>query len=696
MAGSAQATTITASTISSPAANSYIYYDATAPTSTAFTVTGTTTGTDNVDINCYYGTTYVTLENDVSVTSNAFSEPISTSDLSALTNGAGACELRAVETGDGTDYPPGTSSAFAGPSIAVSEKDAYTSAGVVYDFDYYLSGFAGFMDFESPGDCGLDYGNLVADGTLAPSNNSFDCLGSIYSNELTVDGVQAADADSATTDLPGYEGIGLSETFAAGALTIHDDEPILDCVPNCAGATSYTSSGVELDRTWQTADDGRVALQTDVFRSTDGAQHSLTVLEDDGVGNNPNSSFLFPGTSAFQDYAANATVALASGPGTILYKTDGATPDAGDATNPQGAITYASAPNGGPVDFTSSDETAPYNEFVLPYTRTIPAGGSVALRFGYVQDYVLSDVQTLAQAASSTFAPSVSIASPANGATLSSSPITVAGTVTDAAGASSVKVNGVTATLGAGGSFFAPVALTPGADTITAIATDADGITGQQQISVTYKNPPVVTTGKASKVTSTGAKIAGTVNPEGEATAYEVQYGTTTAYKSHTTAANAGVGSAAITTTSTLKGLKASTTYHYRLVATNASGTTDGTARTFKTGKPAPRGLGAKVSPRTATSFPYHYTVKGKLSAPKGVSAKQACTGTITLKVKRGKKTISTTHTKIGKKCTWKASVTLTKKGKVPGSGKLQITPSFGGNKTLAGLTAKPLTVHYR
>ena len=716
VAGSAQAS-VTASTITSPSANSYFYYDINASTSTLFTVTGTTTGTGNVDIDCYDGyDDLFTLDSNVPVTNNAFSVAITTTAFtSAIENVlpyyvGETCDLRAVDTGDTTDYSPGASTSFSGPTIAVSLKNANsTGSGVVYDYQYYLSDFSGYMEFTSPDDCGLSYGNPYTT-TFGGDVGTFSCVGALYDpgneedgsnfgGEIKVDGVEALDSDAADDSVPGYQGITLTDSFTAGALTIHDDEPILECVPSYSSCSSYKSSGVELDRTWQTADDGLVALQTDVFRSVDGAQHTIAVLEDDDVySTQPNGASLdLPGSSGFQDYAENATVTLPSGSGTILFKSDSATPAAGDGTNPQGGITYASAPNNGPVDFSWSDEgsSGDFPEFVLPYTRTVPAGGSVALRFAYEQSYSLSQVQSLASVAQASFAPTVSITSPANGTTVSTAAVAVGGTVSDPAGISSVKVNGVTATLGSGGTYAAAVPLAPGANTITATATDSDGFTGTASISVTYHNPPVVTTGKASKITSSGAKVAGTVNPEAQATTYAVQYGTSTAYGSTSTAASAGTGSATIAVTSTLKRLKAHTTYHYRVIAINAGGTSYGAGATFKTSKPSPKGLGAKVSPKTATSFPYQYTVKGKLSRPSGIAAKRGCSGKITIKVKRGSKTIATGHAKITKKCSWSVKVTLSSQSKVPGTGKLKITPRFGGNGALAALTAKGITVHY-
>jgi hypothetical protein len=96
---------------------------------------------------------------------------------------------------------------------------------------------------------------------------------------------------------------------------------------------------------------------------------------------------------------------------------------------------------------------------------------------------------------------------------------------------------------------------------------------------------PAVTTSAASGVTNTTATLNGTVNPEGAATTYQFQYGTSTGYGSVTPAspASAGSGSSAVGESANLSGLSASTTYDYRLVATNATGTTDGSNQTFTT-----------------------------------------------------------------------------------------------------------------
>jgi phosphodiesterase/alkaline phosphatase D-like protein len=99
---------------------------------------------------------------------------------------------------------------------------------------------------------------------------------------------------------------------------------------------------------------------------------------------------------------------------------------------------------------------------------------------------------------------------------------------------------------------------------------------------------PIATTGDASALTDTQASLAGTVDPQGELTSYAFQYGTTTAYGQQTALTSAGSGTADVPVRADLAGLTPGTTYHYRVIATNASGTTVGVDRTFRTTGAAP------------------------------------------------------------------------------------------------------------
>jgi hypothetical protein len=120
-----------------------------------------------------------------------------------------------------------------------------------------------------------------------------------------------------------------------------------------------------------------------------------------------------------------------------------------------------------------------------------------------------------------------------------------------------------------------------------------------QQTAPALAAAPSATTGPVVSLTSSSANVTGTVNPNGESTTYSFQFGTTTAYGSQTNPQSAGAGTQNLVVSATLTGLRPGTTYHYRLIATNASGTTVGADAMFTTLGPPPP---AQPPPPTATT----------------------------------------------------------------------------------------------
>jgi hypothetical protein len=495
-AAPAQALSPTSSSISSPRDHARFFYDTSATSNTVFTVSGTTSGSGNVDIDCFDGNgTLYTLVSNLAPTANSFSVPVTSGDLNNAglyrSGQDGTCVLRAVPAGSTTKYPPGAASSFQGPLIALTEEDLFTNMGQVTDYDLSMSGFAAVMRLEAAGDEGLG-ATLLEPMTFASSTPSFNGVGSY--GALTVDGTEAFDASSAESSRPGYQGLTVSGSLdpSTGNLTLFEAEPLLFCQPSVSTCSSYTGSGVELDRTWQETHDGTVADQTDLFRSVDGDPHSLRAQVTDAIfshagftGSGDVAAFQFPGSSTWQDYPQNANVSLPGGANAIYFKVDDKTPDSGDGVNPQGAITYAARPSG-PVEFTVSDEhqSGSFPEFELLYNRTIPANGETVLRFSYTQAFDLATARTQAHTALTRFAPRLTITSPHGKATVGSSTVTVSGTASDSVGIHSLTVQGRSVTVRGNGGWSTPVSLVPGANKITATLTGQDGDTSRQQITV--------------------------------------------------------------------------------------------------------------------------------------------------------------------------------------------------------------------
>src|SRR5207247_847140 len=94
--------------------------------------------------------------------------------------------------------------------------------------------------------------------------------------------------------------------------------------------------------------------------------------------------------------------------------------------------------------------------------------------------------------------------------------------------------------------------------------------------------PPVVITNPGTLIASFSATLNGSVDPHGLTTTVYFQYGTTTSY-GLTTATQSKSGNTYQNVAANISSLSASTTYHFRIVATNSAGTVYGSDRTFTT-----------------------------------------------------------------------------------------------------------------
>jgi Lamin Tail Domain/Immunoglobulin domain len=95
--------------------------------------------------------------------------------------------------------------------------------------------------------------------------------------------------------------------------------------------------------------------------------------------------------------------------------------------------------------------------------------------------------------------------------------------------------------------------------------------------------PTVATTLAATGVTAGAATLNGSVNPNGLATTWYFQYGTNAGYGSYTTTNSLVAGTSTVGVSNLLTGLVAGTNYHYQLVATSSSGSSNGGDTNFST-----------------------------------------------------------------------------------------------------------------
>ncbi len=112
----------------------------------------------------------------------------------------------------------------------------------------------------------------------------------------------------------------------------------------------------------------------------------------------------------------------------------------------------------------------------------------------------------------------------------------------------------------------------------------SDNATGQVNVFGPTIVLPDVTTGSASALPTEGSvTLNGTVNPDGETvTSCQFEYGTEAFYGSTASCESApGSGTEPVAVQVKLSGLEAGKLYHYRLVASNANGTTEGVDATI-------------------------------------------------------------------------------------------------------------------
>lgn len=225
--------------------------------------------------------------------------------------------------------------------------------------------------------------------------------------------------------------------------------------------------------------------------------------------------------------------------------------------------------------------------------------------------------------------------------------------------------------------------------------------------SVTPDIPPVVVTGDADKLAQSTATLHGSVNPSRSATTYHFEYGIDTNYSTSTPDQSLDAGSDPVDVHTDLQGLVPSTLYHFRLVASNANGVTNGKDKELTTQappppgppgppprelRPKPLGIQLHVTPRLDRKPPFRFKASGYVLVPPGTPIDQACNGTVRVIAKLGKRTLRKKTVHVDVDCgyaahfRWKDLIRYLRKPRMA----MKFSASFSGNDWLKPLAAKP------
>src|SRR4029077_18398432 len=285
--------------------------------------------------------------------------PAAVSALSART-----CFLHAVPHGNaGTNR-----AAFAGKRV-LFQRSRVTAVvggpnnGVPYDFRYWAPQLLGRSIWQSISTCGLSGASTIAPTSVHISGSAFPCAGFVAPTTSRRAGVLVDHANaympSAAATLFNGSANSLGLLASPTAISAHpstrntlirETETLLRCSPDAATlpataltCSSFVSAGVKLDRLIIQQGDGRQALVTDTWSSTDGRHHQVDVFYEDRLGGSA-PVVSFPWAGGFTSYPPGFTqTPPATAPFSFFTRSSPSAPD-GDVNNPQGAITLQDRP----------------------------------------------------------------------------------------------------------------------------------------------------------------------------------------------------------------------------------------------------------------------------------------------------------------------------------------------------------------
>jgi Glucodextranase, domain B/PASTA domain len=501
----------------------------------------------------------------------SFSKTVNLNTIGIVPFDEQTCVLRALPEYEPEAELQESPQDFQGPTLATGHVDEGQSGPRLPDGsspDYLVadSQLSGYMEWDSASSCGLAFSypynssfDFAGDGAIA-TEPLFNCAGALFAfdnatgaSEISIDGHAAFTAYGALAveqylgseiSPAGFPSFSFHETRdpSSGDVTIEESDPLVYCsedgsTPENPSETYNCSelipAGVTLTRTIAQTDAGQQASVSDTFTDSTGTSHSLTLLYDDHIGRdgenfesdgNPEDlpeapatepAFSFGGGS-FSTYPESPSgdepedlvTSFPAAPASIGIEGEAGQGAGGGTGDPQGAITYTTAPTQARFFYGNAllsglgpnrDGNGPdASDLELEYERTLPASGSVVVTQVYSQSLTRSGTDELATtAADSVATPAVAITSPAAESSTPDATIAVTGTASDPVATPTLTVDGTPTTVQSNGTWTAAVTLTPGANTLTAVATNAAGRQSQAQETVDYLPvtiPPAPTT----------------------------------------------------------------------------------------------------------------------------------------------------------------------------------------------------------
>lgn len=221
---------------------------------------------------------------------------------------------------------------------------------------------------------------------------------------------------------------------------------------------------------------------------------------------------------------------------------------------------------------------------------------------------------------------------------------------------------------------------------ISALSAGGSSAGSDRTFTTTGHQPAAVVTGAAIAVGKNQATPTGTVDPEGAATTWWIEYGLTTDYGYETFPQPLDAVSQPLPVTGQLVGLEPGTQFHYRVVAQQGSSPpSTGADLTFFT-EPATRAaprLRARTTPLQDSGAPYTFTTRGEVGGATGIPALQRCTGNVGIRYYNRGRQVAFVLAPVGTDCRFSMPATFSRlRGRPPA--KLTVRVWFRGNGYVA------------